>query len=196
MGHLQQCSRSPLSTLGGGGDRTRVLQYITRASPGAACSGFLSPGGLAGEPPPGSVAVGCPAYPRDRDERWILLTDARHRAGGAPGLTTSNSRQAARARCVRLTLALIELRSQVLRGYVRRPRPASPGSTTEVETNHPHVQLSGEPWDRCIPAFTTCSRYPLNARRPTRIPRNAVSGRGPRAGNCAPAARRTPGPPR
>src|SRR5215471_6082807 len=25
-------------TRGGGGDRTRVLQYITRASPGAACS--------------------------------------------------------------------------------------------------------------------------------------------------------------
>src|SRR5215472_3949235 len=92
MGHLQQCSGRSLSTLGGGGDRTRVLQYITRASPGAACSGFLSPGGLAGEPPPGSVAVRCPAYPRDRDERWILLADARHRAGGAPGLTTSNSR--------------------------------------------------------------------------------------------------------
>jgi len=33
-----------LSTLGGGGNRTRVLQYLTRASPGAACSAFLSPG--------------------------------------------------------------------------------------------------------------------------------------------------------
>ena len=83
---------SALSTLGGGGDRTRVLQYITRASPGAACCGFLSPGGLAGEPPPGSVAVWCPVQPRDRAKRWILLADARHRAGGAPGLTTSNSR--------------------------------------------------------------------------------------------------------
>jgi len=71
---------------GGGGNRTRVLQYITRASPGAACCGFLSPGGLAGQPPPGSVAVRCPAQPRDRAERWILLTDARHRAGGTPGL--------------------------------------------------------------------------------------------------------------
>jgi len=48
---------------------------------------------------------------------------------------------------VRLTLALIKVRSQVLRGYVRRPRPASPGSTTEVEACHPHVELSGEPWD-------------------------------------------------
>src|SRR5579859_1164904 len=93
-------TRAPatLSTLGGGGNRTRVLRYITRASPGAARCGFLGPGGLAGEPPPGSVAVRCPAHPRDRAERWILLADARHRAGGAPGLTTSNSRQAARAR--------------------------------------------------------------------------------------------------
>jgi len=44
FGHLQQCSRPLLSTLGGGGNRTRVLQYLTRASPGAACSAFLSPG--------------------------------------------------------------------------------------------------------------------------------------------------------
>jgi hypothetical protein len=42
---------------GGGGNRTRVLQYLTRASPGAACCAFLSPGGHAGEPPTGSVAV-------------------------------------------------------------------------------------------------------------------------------------------
>jgi HNH endonuclease len=74
---------------GGGGNRTRVLRYITRASPGAACSAFLSPSGLAGQPPTGSVAVWCPAQPRDRAVRWILLTDARHRAGGTPGLTTS-----------------------------------------------------------------------------------------------------------
>ena len=34
-------------------------------------------------------------------------------------------------------LALIDLRSQDLRGHNRNPRPASPGSTTEVETVHP-----------------------------------------------------------
>src|SRR5215472_218208 len=45
---------------GGGGDRTRVLQYLTRASPGAACCAFLSPGGHAGESPTGSAAVRCP----------------------------------------------------------------------------------------------------------------------------------------
>jgi len=74
---------------GGGGNRTRVLQYITRASPGAACCVFLSPGSHAGKLPTGSVAVRCPAKPRDRARRWILLADARHRAGGAPGLTAS-----------------------------------------------------------------------------------------------------------
>ena len=45
---------------GGGGNRTRVLQYITRASPGAACCVFLSPGSHAGKLPTGSVAVRCP----------------------------------------------------------------------------------------------------------------------------------------
>jgi hypothetical protein len=61
FGHLQQCSRLSLSTLGGGGNRTRVLQCITRASPGAACCAFLSPGDHASETPTGSAAVRCPA---------------------------------------------------------------------------------------------------------------------------------------
>jgi hypothetical protein len=61
FGHLQQCSRLSLSTLGGGGNRTRVLQCITRASPGAACCAFLSPGDHASKTPTGSAAVRCPA---------------------------------------------------------------------------------------------------------------------------------------
>ena len=52
-GHLQQCSGFPLNTLGGGGNRTRVLQCINRASPGAACCVFLSPGIHAGKMPTG-----------------------------------------------------------------------------------------------------------------------------------------------
>jgi hypothetical protein len=48
---------------GGGGNRTRVLQYITRASPGAACCVFLSPGSHAGKLPTGSAAVGVPPSP-------------------------------------------------------------------------------------------------------------------------------------
>lgn len=60
VGRLQQCSvtfSDALSTLGDGGDRTRVFRYITRASPGAACCAFLSPGCHAGKLPTGSVAV-------------------------------------------------------------------------------------------------------------------------------------------
>ena len=38
---------------------------------------------------------------------------------------------------MRVSLALIGLRSQDLRGHNRNPRPASPGSTTKVETVHP-----------------------------------------------------------
>jgi hypothetical protein len=69
LGHLQQCSRPALSTLGGGGNRTRVLQYLTRASPGAACSAFLSPSDHASKTLTGSAAVRCPTWPRDRVRR-------------------------------------------------------------------------------------------------------------------------------
>src|ERR1700728_1085687 len=72
---------------GGGGNRTRVLQYLTRASPSASCNAFLGPGSPAGKLPTGSVAVRCPDQSRDRAGRWILLADARHRVGGIPGLT-------------------------------------------------------------------------------------------------------------
>jgi hypothetical protein len=88
-------------TRGGGGNRTRVLQYITRASPGAACCVFLSPGGHAGKPPTGSAAVRCPGQSRGRVAQLSLLADASHRAGGAPGLTASLLAQAARAKLVR-----------------------------------------------------------------------------------------------
>ena len=50
-----------------------------------------------------------------------------------------------------LNIGTYKMRSQVLRGYVRRPRPASPGSTTKVEACHPRVQLSGEPLDLAGP---------------------------------------------
>lgn len=175
---------------GGGGNRTRVLQYITRASPGAACPAFLSPGGPAGQPPTGSVAVRCPAYPRDRAKRWILLADARHRAGGVPGLTASNSRQAARARPVRFALALIGLRSQDLRGYVRNPRPASPGSTTKVEACHPLWTCQCQ---RCR-AYTDSARAHIRAwrcpRGHWRWPNRTHGGRPAGSGPVI-----TPGPP-
>jgi hypothetical protein len=94
----------------------------------------------------------------------ILLADARHRVGGIPGLTASNSPQAARARSVRIGLALIDVRSQDFRGHNRNPRPASPGSTTEVETVHPL-------WS-CAAGMPSAvyEPYTYNPRSPTAIP--------------------------
>ena len=63
LAHPQQPSRFPLRALGGGGNRTRVLQYLTRASPGAACCVFLSPGSHASKLPTGSAAVNVPPDP-------------------------------------------------------------------------------------------------------------------------------------
>src|SRR6266571_2001351 len=60
------------------------------------------------------------------------------------------------------------MRSQVLRGYVRRPRPASPGSTTKVEACHPRVQLSGEPLDLAgpKPSLLVHATVPTHAGQP------------------------------
>ena len=59
-----QGSRTPPTMLKGGlehswrwRNRTRVLRYFTRASPGAACCAFLSPGDHASKTPTGSAAV-------------------------------------------------------------------------------------------------------------------------------------------
>jgi hypothetical protein len=51
---------------GDAGNRTRVLQYITRTSPSAACCVFLSPGNHAGKLPTGSATVCCPSLSRGR----------------------------------------------------------------------------------------------------------------------------------
>jgi hypothetical protein len=190
-----------LSTLGGGGNRTRVLQYLTRASPGAACSAFLGPGDHASKTPTGPAAVRCPAWPRDRVRRWILLADARHRVEGIPGLTTPNSPYAARARSVRVELALIGLRSQDLRGHNRNPRPASPGSTTEVETVHPLLSCpAGMVTLPAIPDRTRTTpnhqhRFPARQDPPVTVaPRPSAQRISPAAarrfGRCSPRRRR------
>ena len=59
---------------------------LLRAQPALA---FLSPGVPAGDSPTGSAAVRCPGQLRGRADQLSLLTDARTRAGGATGLTTS-----------------------------------------------------------------------------------------------------------
>jgi hypothetical protein len=54
-----RCRQAPGSrrASGAAGARTRVLQYLSRASPSASCCAFLSPGDHAGKSPTGSVTV-------------------------------------------------------------------------------------------------------------------------------------------
>ncbi len=125
----------------------------------------------------------------------ILLADARHRVGGIPGLTTSNSPQAARARSVRVELALIGLRSCDLRGHHRDPRLASPGSTTKVETVHPLLSCRPD-----IARDDLLARpYTCNARGPNTIPAGGWARAGPATateGGARPRAGQVPGCPR
>jgi hypothetical protein len=84
-----------------------------------------------------------------------------------------------------LYLGTYRLRSQVLRGYVRGPRPASPGSTTKVEACHPLLSCP------VIPAATGhglhhLGRYRVNAIRPTPIPGHESAPVGAGGGRDAP----------
>src|SRR6202022_435152 len=78
----------------------------------------------------------------------------------------------------RVVLALIGLRPQDLRGYNRSPRPASPGSTTKVETVHPPIELCGG-----YGTFRRTRPYTYNPHQPTGIPVSlgAPGGRAERA---------------
>ena len=94
-----------------------------------------------------------------------------------------------------LNIGTYKLRSQVLRGYVRRPRPASPGSTTKVEACHPRVELSGEPLGRSRPkpsllAHATVSTHRGQLRFPGGHPPRDRNRRA--AGNRRPAGIRMP----
>ena len=110
----------------------------------------------------------------------ILLADARHRVEGIPGLTDLNSPQATSSRSVRdIVLALIGLRPQDLRGHNRNPRPASPGSTTEVETVHPLLSC----------AASTVRSAVLDRTRTTRVRQPGFPGRRARAQQGAGPAR-------
>jgi hypothetical protein len=128
---------------GGGGNRTRVLQYLTRASPGAACCVFLSPGGHAGKPPTGSAAVWCPGQSRGRAAQSSLLTDASHRAGGAPGLTASLSRSGGEGEASALCIGTYWL---TVTGFTRsRPQPSARFSWINYRSRSlsPPIELYG-----------------------------------------------------
>src|ERR1700761_2622841 len=89
----------------------------------------------------------------------------------SPGGQASNSPQAARATLVRVLLALISLRSRDLRGHNRNPRPASPGSSIEVETDHPLWNCQPDLARSLARAVSCLARpYITNTKPPTAIP--------------------------
>ena len=88
----------------------------------------------------GPAAVDVPSEFRGRTRTASPLTDAGYRTEGTSGPTDLLSPQAARAKSARLELALIGSDDRLMRRR-RLPQPASPGSTYEVETSHPPVEL-------------------------------------------------------
>src|SRR3954471_23899986 len=120
---------------GGGGNRTRVLRRLIKASPGAACCSFLSPSDLAGESLRAQSLFDVPADPVTRSTGGALYR-CQVPGRGHPWADSSSYRQAARAS--RLLSAFISL-PRWINEITRHPRPASLESTSEVETVHPLV---------------------------------------------------------
>ena len=84
---------------------------------------------------------------------------------------------------MRDVLALIGLRSQDLRGHNRNPRPASPGSTTEVETVHPLLSCAASTirsavLDRTRTTHASQLRFPATVTRRVPWRLGAVARRG------------------
>ena len=122
---------------GGGGNRTRVRQRGSRTSPGAACCGFSQPRRSRRRvAEPGSVTVQCRVGPRDRALRqWP--SSRRQRPGRRPTRadghhTRSGGEGDVGARCIG-TYGFATIVDEM----TSPPRPASPGTTTDVETCHP-----------------------------------------------------------
>jgi len=97
---------------------------------------FLSPSDLAGVSLPGSVAVVVPVTPATQATSSGSLDDASYRTESTPGLTDLRSSLRRRGRSRRdWNRHLCFARS--VHEITVHPRPASPGITTNVETDHP-----------------------------------------------------------
>jgi hypothetical protein len=122
---------------GGGGNRTRVRQRGTKTSPGAVCCGLSQPRRSRRRvAEPGSVTVGVASGPVTGPSASGPLVDASDRAEGEPGLTEFHTRSGGEgelgARCIG-TYCFATMVDEI----ASPPRPASPGTTSDVETCHP-----------------------------------------------------------
>jgi len=185
---------------GGGGNRTRVRQRRTRTSPGAVRCGFSQPRRSRGRvAEPGSVTVHVASSPVTGLSASGPLVDASDRAEGLPGLTDLHTRSGGEgkvgARCIG-TYWFATMVDEI----TSPPRPASPGTTSDVETCHPHRVAGCPPWprvrtprppstlaDRCRIRLTRTGANGQCAQRRARPPCST-------AGSGALRLGRTPGP--
>src|SRR3954471_85977 len=99
---------------GGGGNRTRVLRRLIKASPGAACCSFLSPSDLAGKSLRAQSLFDFPADPVTGSTGGALYR-CQTPERGHPWADSSSYRQAARAS--RLLSAFIEVAAMDFRDH-------------------------------------------------------------------------------
>jgi hypothetical protein len=122
---------------GGGGNRTRVRQRGTRTSPGAVRYGLSQPRRSRGRvAEPGSVTVGVASSPVTGLSASGPLVDASDRAEGLPGLTDLHTRSGGEGEVGALCIGTYWFATMVDE-ITSPPRPASPGTTSDVETCHP-----------------------------------------------------------
>src|SRR3954469_1717563 len=136
---------------GGGGNRTRVRQRGTRTSPGAVCYGGSQPRRSRRQvAEPGSVTVDVASGPVTGPSASGPLVDASDRGEGVPGLTAYHTRSGGEGERGALSIGTYCFATMVDE-ITSPPRPASPGSTSDVETCHP---LAGAD-QTMIPGATT-----------------------------------------
>src|SRR4051812_7211044 len=169
---------------GGGGNRTRVLRRLIKASPGAACCSFLSPSVLAGKTLRAQSLFGFPTAPVTGAIGGALYRCQVPERGHIWADSSATVRQRERAGCYRHLSFCREWFSRS-----RDIRPASLESTSEVETVHPRRRdcWTSSSYDVITPGDT---RF-IPRRRPSEAPPAPPGG-----GRRAPTRRRPcPGTP-
>ncbi len=128
---------------GGGGNRTRVRRRTPRASPGAAHSSVYSaPAVIASVAAAGPSRLEVPSTPTTWVESSGSLVDASYRAESSPGLTDFVARSGGEGEVGALGIGTYWF-TEGVNEITPRSRPASPSSTSDVETCHPLCSCHG-----------------------------------------------------
>jgi hypothetical protein len=164
---------------GGGGNRTRVRRRTPRASPGAACLRFSRPQRSHRHVAAGLSRLEVPTIPTTRMVSSGSLVDASYRAESTPGLTDLVTRSGGECEVGALGIGTYWFTAVVVNELTPSPRPASPGSTSDVETCHPHVELSCCCGLSAAPRGYPVQPHPRTGHSPVRPSGRPCPGRAP-----------------